>query len=261
MAVKISTILVFLFLVILGLVVYRSYRNHDRRPFIKIDLVILNSDIPKIIHQTAPRDKTKWDPKWIKCQKSWKSKFSDFKYMMWTDEDLRNLIVTKFPWFLETYDGYDKNIKRIDIARYFILWEYGGIYADMDYECMKNFYHNLPKGRVSVSESPYKQNEHVQNALMASPPRHPFWGSLVETGIKVKHKGTWDATGPRLLDNVMQTYDFDINVLPFKNYNPDVTGKTFDSCPGCYTRHHGTYSWKKENFTQSGMGEIFTIRH
>ncbi len=38
------------------------------------------------------------------------------------------LIRDKFPWFLKTYQAYRYNIQRADVLRYFVLYEYGGIY-------------------------------------------------------------------------------------------------------------------------------------
>ena len=98
--------------------------------------------IPKIIHQSAPADKSKWPEIWAKCQKKWKELFPapKYEYKMWTDEDLDALMKNDFPEYYDMYKGYDQNIKRFDIARYFILHKYGGIYADMDYICFKNFY-------------------------------------------------------------------------------------------------------------------------
>ncbi len=99
---------------------------------------------------------------------------------MWTDEDLDNLIKNDFPYFYDIYKGYDVNIKRIDMARYFILYKYGGIYADMDYICFKNFYNLMPQDKVSISESDWQENEYMQNALMISPKEHPFWLDVIK---------------------------------------------------------------------------------
>ena len=101
--------------------------------------------IPKIIHQTAPADKSTHPLTWTKCHESWKREFpeSTYKHIMWTDEDLDILIKNDFPWFYSYYINYPKNIERIDIARYFILYKHGGIYADMDFYCNKNFFNNV----------------------------------------------------------------------------------------------------------------------
>jgi mannosyltransferase OCH1-like enzyme len=38
------------------------------------------------------------------------------------------LIASKFPWFLSTFKSYPYGIQRADALRYFVLYEYGGIY-------------------------------------------------------------------------------------------------------------------------------------
>ena len=45
---------------------------------------------------------------------------------------MRQLIRTKYPAFLSLWTGCRHWIQQIDIARLFILHEYGGIYCDLD---------------------------------------------------------------------------------------------------------------------------------
>lgn len=212
---------------------------------------ILSLRIPKIIHQTAPSDTKKWHPVWYSCQKSWKKYFPTYQYMMWTDEDLNNLIKTDFPEYLEMFQGYDQNIKRVDIARYFILHKYGGIYADMDYECFQNFENLIPQNKVSISESPYIQNEYLQNALMISPKGHPFWSKVIEKGKSragttsnnnnyKNNNSVLYQTGPQLVSDVYFENTSMVNVLPKDLWNPDKA-LPFNSKLIC--RHLGTYSW------------------
>lgn len=204
-----------------------------------------DNDIPKIIHQTAPADKTKWNDIWFKCQESWKKYFPDFEYKMWTDEDLDNLIKNDFLWFYEIYKNYDKNIKRIDIARYFILHKYGGIYADMDYMCFKNFYDLLPKDKVSISESNFPENEYMQNALMISPKEHPFWMNVIKKAterynINYNNGNILDATGPRLIDSTYEENTDYVNPLPVQLYNAPIEEIGNDKI---YASHYNTFSW------------------
>lgn len=198
-------------------------------------LIILNlfiplksqfDDIPKIIHQTAMADESKWNPVWKKCQQTWKDKFPDFEYRMWTDEDLENIIKTKYEWFYETYKAYDVNIKRIDVARYFILHEHGGIYADMDYECINNFWDQLDKNKVSIAS--------FENALMVSPKHDTIWLNVFAKLKSRMNKHTIDATGPVLIHEVKNEYPGSIDELPDSDYK---------SQGGKYAIHHGTGSW------------------
>jgi len=206
----------------------------------------LNYNIPKIIHQTAPKNKRKWHPIWNKCQKTWLKFFPipEYKHIMWHDKDLDSFVKNEFPFFYNnTYKNYDKNIKKIDSARYLILYKYGGIYADMDYMCFKNFYNILPKNKISISESPYKENEEIQNALMISPPNNLFWLDVIKLAEKRKHSNNiLYSTGPRLLSDVYLQKKEKVNVLPSLLFNPHNRKKEFNNT-NLYTKHIGTVSW------------------
>jgi mannosyltransferase OCH1-like enzyme len=231
-------ILIIIILVFYKIVIIEKFTNNDS------DL----EHIPKIIHQTAPANKEKWHKAWFTCQESWKKQFPDFEYKLWTDEDNLKLIETDYPWFLETYNKYAKNINRIDIIRYFILDKYGGIYADMDYICIKNFYNILPQNKVSIPESPYKHNEHIQNALMCSPKKHSFWMKVINTSkSRMDNNDKIDdilyITGPKLISDVYDENKDDVNILPINTFNPDKNSENFKDDTKLYTKHFCTSVW------------------
>lgn len=203
------------------------------------------SDIPKIIHQTAPKNLEKWNEIWHECHKTWKDHFpsDEYQHIMWHDEDLDNFIKNEYAWFYPIFKNYDANIKRIDIARYFILYKYGGIYADMDYMCTQNFYDKVPENIISISESPHKNNEYIQNALMISPKENEFWMKVIRKSIeRADNPNVLYATGPKLLTDVYFENVSDVNVLPEKIYNPKYGTDDFDS-QDVITKHVGTKSW------------------
>jgi mannosyltransferase OCH1-like enzyme len=160
--------------------------------------------VPRIIHQTAPADESLWHHTWKPCQLSWFDNFKGFEYKMWTDEDIDNLIKRRFPNFLPIWNAYPRNIQRVDVIRYFILYEYGGIYVDMDFECVRDFYDLLPAGKVSIAKSAVP-GEEFQNALMASPPRHPFWHYVFNEVIPYQHvDDVLASTGPDVIRRVAE---------------------------------------------------------
>ena len=91
--------------------------------------------LPKIIHQQWKTDKIP-EGVFTEYHAQWKKLFPEpqYKHMLWTDDSGRKLIAEHFPWFLDAFDGYSMNIQRADSMRYFILYKYGGLYADLDYE-------------------------------------------------------------------------------------------------------------------------------
>ena len=102
--------------------------------------------------------------------------FPNHSVVWWNDTDIDTLIEKQFPWFLPVYQGFPHRIQKVDAARYFILYRYGGLYSDLDYEPLANFWPLLSSKRVTLPESPHiHASEVVQNSLMASVPHHPFW--------------------------------------------------------------------------------------
>jgi hypothetical protein len=173
------------------------------------------STIPNIIHQTAPADKSKWNKIWEECQKTWKDKFPNYEYKMWTDEDLDMLMKTQYPDDYEMFYSFSK-IRKIDTARYYILNTYGGIYADMDYECIQNFEAYLSPDKVSIAEAKLNVNEKFQNALMISPKNHPLWENYIFPDIRL-NKDVKDVKEIRYID-------------PNKEYVPFNTDLIIDTC-------------------------------
>ena len=156
----------------------------------------------------------------------------EYQHILWTDKSARNLISTHYPWFLPTYDNYKHNINRADAVRYFILYHYGGIYADLDYEPMINFYTYLPQNQVGLIESPYYWNEKTQNSLMTSPQYDYFWIDLF--AVLIHNANTYDSkdvlvmTGPSLVDDAIDLSKEMVYILPCENFHRVPLGE-YDS--------------------------------
>lgn len=203
--------------------------------------------IPKIIHHICPVDFKKWNSKWLICYESWLRLFpkGEYEHMHWDDEDLEQFISKNYPWFLEVFVNYDVNIKRYDIARVFLLYHYGGIYADMDYIVYKNFFDELPQDKVSIPESPYKWNEHIQNSFMISPPKHNFWLVVIDECYNRTQWNVFSATGPQLLTPMYFKFPNLVNVLPHELYNPNVYDDSSYDPEKIYAKHLLTTVWQK----------------
>jgi mannosyltransferase OCH1-like enzyme len=189
--------------------------------------------IPKIIHQTW---KTQDIPqKFSGFVKTWKKYHPDWEYKLWSDKDNRAFIKTHYPSFLNLYDGYTSNIKKADAIRYFILHQYGGIYADCDFECLKPFDPLIAENKGCFlgyepelhSTRLYKKNNLACNAIMASVPGHRLWEhifSILEENKSIED--VMDATGPRMLQSGLESYPYsDVTVFQSKVFYPlvDIT--------------------------------------
>lgn len=158
---------------------------------------------------------------WIRCQTSWQTVFVEgagWEYRLWNDDELLEFISKEFAWYKPHYLAYTRNIQRIDMARYFILYKYGGIYVDMDILCLRNFMASAgPVSNTKISvigssykgEPPrhsfilsfflstvfpfflllfrycsYKGDGGTQNAMMVTPANEPFWMEVVDLAIE-----------------------------------------------------------------------------
>lgn len=208
--------------------------------------------IPKIIHQTAPIDKKKWHPVWSVCQDSWKRHFpeNEYKYILWNDEDLDNLVKQDYPEYWDFYENLPLHIIKIDFARFLILQKFGGIYVDMDMYCYENFYNNLNKNFCIIGSS--LENEIVQNSLMISNPQNNFCvfcikkiiQNFVMCSSEIKNVNSSNifttniseiisnyvktTSGPDIISIIYEEYleKDSIQILSDKKYNPDIPKNT-----------------------------------
>lgn len=207
-----------------------------------------NYEIPKIIHQIAPKNESNWHELWKTCQDTWKLKFPEYEYKLWSDEeDIENLIKTDFPFFYDIFMSYPHKIQRIDMARYFILIKYGGIYVDMDFYCYKNFYDFLDKSKINIPYSPWNNVEILQNSLMASPQNNLFLLHVIDEAIRRKSISSISiSSGPKLISDVYERNTNLLNALKKELYNPIcsiyVDSEIYNENT-CYCKHYGTGQW------------------
>ena len=63
---------------------------------------------------------------------------SGWMMVLWTDEDVEAFVQSNAPAnYLKTYNKYIHPIQRIDAFRIVLLKTHGGLYVDLDNECMQ----------------------------------------------------------------------------------------------------------------------------
>lgn len=129
-------------------------------------------EIPMFLHQTWKSEVMK--DKYKQSFDKWSELHPGFTHVLWLDEDNDLLVQTWFPQYLASYNWLPLIIQKTDFVRLMYLYRYGGIYADLDYECYKSIPPNLPQlcGFLAV-ESPFSMNECLQNSFMISEPGNP----------------------------------------------------------------------------------------
>ena len=154
---------------------------------VTLELCNCNITIPKIIHQTY---KNHTLPEiYQMCQTELKRLHPDFEYRFYTDNDMDDLIKTEFPEYYERFAELPRMIMKIDMFRYFLMYKYGGLYADMDYLMFKPF--DLFNKTVVIPTNRDKVDNRLcslGNCIFASVPNHLFWKSLIDTLFDMDRK-------------------------------------------------------------------------
>jgi mannosyltransferase OCH1-like enzyme len=165
---------------------------------------------PKIIHQTWKNNNI--PKKWKLSNTQWKKLHPDYQYILWTDDDIRNYIKEKHPSFLKIHDDYKYSIQRADMIRYFILYDFGGIYCDLDLYPIENIEKHISSYDDAVDVllvNSGNVKNCITNSFMVSKKKAPLWKE-VHKKLKEKlpmymigkHLKVMCSTGPIMLSNV-----------------------------------------------------------
>jgi inositol phosphorylceramide mannosyltransferase catalytic subunit len=146
-------------------------------------------------------------------QLSWKKHHPNWAYVFWTDSAIQEFLSTEFSWFLPIYNTYPYDIQRVDAARYFILYTFGGIYADIDYEVFAPVDECCKSYDVALIN---KFNRTVSNFLMYSEMRSRFFYHVIGR-LEIAHQHTnyaalacqdavFQTTGPTFLTDCLLSF-------------------------------------------------------
>ncbi|XP_074660626.1 uncharacterized protein LOC141913081 [Tubulanus polymorphus] len=178
--------------------------------------------VPKIIHQTwktenIPISFKKYITSWVRLHPDW-------EYWLWTDSIADEFVKRRFPAYYPMYKNYGQGIHRADAIRYFILYTFGGLYADLDMEALRPFDHLLNTHTAMIPEDHIvhsvvnwgRPRPSTLNALMTSTPKHKYLRKIIEylpTADKATGKGdVVYKTGPFMTDDVLVAYEKSVGV-------------------------------------------------
>jgi len=183
--------------------------------------------IPKIFHHIwiGPN---KLPDKYKEYMVSWKKYHPSWGVELWTDHNLPEMVNEDLYWKEQTYSG------RADILRYEILYQFGGLYVDVDYECFKRIEHTIKDLDLILccecdnfsAEIPH----YLNNGLIGATPKHPIIKELIDE-IPQRYKDFEKAankdvltccwkTGPDYLMDTMKKHD--VPILPAKTFNGEL---------------------------------------
>jgi mannosyltransferase OCH1-like enzyme len=206
--------------------------------------------IPKIIHQIWLGSPI---PSVYKAyMNSWQKKHPTWEYRLWTDDNVHTL----FPLYNQAfYDKTENYGTKSDILRWEILYRFGGLYVDVDYECLNSvdelhYRYDLYTG-IQPLDAIFLQ---LGAALVGCRPKHPVLKHCIETIKDDWHrKGTPEKTGPvhftRSFYLCAGKDTIDIALPPYYVYPLGVTQKPTQALyeqwinQGSYAIHWWSKSW------------------
>lgn len=149
---------------------YQKYLNNRKNG------VNYQHNIPKKIHQIWLGGKI--PSKFETLTKTWSELNFDWEYKLWTDDNI------DFKLINEKIYNKSRNLGvKSDILRYEILYNYGGVYVDTDFQCIKSF--NDFIGLDFFSGGGYSKFPHIYNGLFGCKPKYQLLLDVID-GIKKK---------------------------------------------------------------------------
>ena len=220
-------------------------------------------NIPKIIHQIwlGPKEPPKW------CIDSWQkdyiSKYPDWKFKLWREKDIDNLTLIN----RRIYNKEPTLRGKSDIARYEILYQFGGIFMDSDSFWIENGNSSLNNLLIEAKDTGffagYEPNKDIlANGIIGSCKSNKVLLDLInylkdnydKTKKKHSHKySIWLVTGPIPFNKVLEKYDKNI-ITRFPPYY---------FLPETYKNNNMTFDTKKfkEKFPKSYMYQYWLSRN
>jgi mannosyltransferase OCH1-like enzyme len=140
-------------------------------------------NIPEKIHQVwlgseFPADQVKYSYSWKYHNPSW-------EYKLWTDSDVKDVDIPN----RKLFDSITNLGQKSDFLRYHILKQYGGIYVDTDFECLKGF-ENLPTLDFFTGVG-YPKDVELYVGIIVSVPNHPILNHIIECMTEARYEGSW----------------------------------------------------------------------
>ena len=205
--------------------------------------------IPKIIHQIhiGGSELSNQEKEW---QDSWKKLNPEWEHIMWDDLKIEQDLSITYPKILKNCKNYSE---KSDILRFEILYQYGGLYVDTDFEGLKPIaallkdekivlYWQQPQKICGAFFGATKKNLDLKRLIDSLPSREKSHGNKISdckygpvyiTEILGSKKGRPDGR-----DSPKKT------VYPYLWYEAHRKSEDFSkTCPEAHAVHHWGGSW------------------
>ena len=224
-----STLAIFCYLLEFHNTALQRSKNIITKPTIQ------NTQIPLIIHQVSRSNTSSLLT-------------TDIPVKVWVDEDLHELVDTRYPSLSEWFRRLNPGVLKADLGRYLIIYEFGGLYMDSDVllnvdprKWIKDEHHQetpirailgIEKDSSGVSDWPKWFAREIQwcQWTFAFAPRHPLLKKVIDMSIARlqsnpivpdgSNRMTYilDNTGPGLFSDAFYSYMEENHGLQLKDF-------------------------------------------
>jgi hypothetical protein len=188
--------------------------------------------IPRIFHQIwlgpdpFPKD-------YVAYRETWRRHHPEWELRLWTEDDLPEGL--RRP---EAAERLRAPAERADILRLELLWRFGGVYADVDIECLRPIDPLIDEVELFIGLA---KPGRVNNALLGAVADHPLLDrALNEVRPREFYGYDKEAAGPKLLDRVFAGRP-EVTLLEPEVFYP----QTPEEKQRAYTVHYERRSWKE----------------
>jgi mannosyltransferase OCH1-like enzyme len=197
--------------------------------------------IPRLVHHV-------WvgaDPfpdEFAAYRQTWADHHPGWKLHLWTEENLPTGAQRR-----EVYDRLRNPAERSDILRFELLWRFGGVYVDCDFECLRSIEPLLAGVELFAG---YRKPGRANNALIGSVPRHPLLARALE---EIRPRTTYgpvdkEGTGPPFLDRMLAEFP-GVTIFEPRVFYP----RTHKARAEAYAIHHRGRAWKDADGLRSSV--------
>lgn len=221
--------------------------------------------IPARIHQTWRSHQL--PARLAQYHASWRQHHPDWEVTLYDDRECAEFVAAHYPQLLALYLAYPLAVQRADLFRCLVVHHRGGLYADIDMQCLRPLdrFRALGGAVFSVEarltaqrqgELGYRAGFQVANCIFAAQPGHWFLARLIEALVQQAARAVRcdadveEAGGPRLLTRLY--YDLAAQEREEIVLLRQIYWMAPTSLPDCwpfnanlYARHHFLGSWKR----------------
>jgi inositol phosphorylceramide mannosyltransferase catalytic subunit len=197
--------------------------------------------IPHILHQVwvgpdpFPKEFADYQKTWLRHNPGWELRF-------WTEENLPDDV--RRP---EVLERLRTPAERSDVLRLDVLWRFGGVYVDTDFECRRPIDDLISDVDFFIADlKPGRTN----NAVIGAVAGHPILDrALREARFREFIGYDKEGTGPLFLNRLLKDYP-DIKVFPPPMFYPSTPAERDEAV----AIHHVARSWQDaKGFRQAAV--------